>query len=136
MEDRSAFIIELLCPKPIGSDEEGRSRVVRYLAGLSDVLEQTPEYRPSSHLSKKYGLAAWLPLADGGAIHFYAWDNRKPSFVSVDTIGSFKINKAAAFSYTRRFFEVSDRQHITSRSISPPSPSWKELAHDVYRQRL
>jgi len=136
MENRSVFVIELLCAKPIGKDKDGRKKVVKYLAGLSEVLEQTPECRPSSHLSKKYGIAAWLPLVNGGAIHLYAWDDRTPSFVSVDTIGSFKIRKASATNYTRRFFEVSDGHHIVTRTLSPPPPTWKELAQDVYRQRL
>ncbi|MBN1655469.1 MAG: hypothetical protein JXA30_17010 [Deltaproteobacteria bacterium] len=136
MENRSVFVIELLCPEPVGRGDEGNEKVVKFLAKLAEVLDQKPERGPVSHLSKKYGLAGWLPLTRGGAIHLYAWDNRKPSLVSVDVTGSFPIYKKHALRYAGRYFGVSDGNNIVSRSISPPPPTWKELARDVYRQRL
>jgi hypothetical protein len=136
MSDRTAFVIELLSKKPIGKDVVSKRRVERYLLRLSDILSQRGLCQPSSHYSIKYGLAAWLPLVKGGAIHLYAWDDRKPSFVSVDIAGSFPINKSEAVAYTRRYFGLSAESSIVSRSLSPPPPTWKELARDVFRQRL
>ncbi len=136
MGKRSAFVIELLSKEPIGKDEGAKKKVKQYLLRLSDVLSQRRFCQPSSHFSEKYGLAAWLPLEKGGAIHLYAWDDRKPSFVSIDIAGSFSINKTGAMAHTRRYFKLSAESSIVSRSIRPPPPTWKELARDVFRQRL
>jgi hypothetical protein len=136
MSERAAFVIELLSQNPIGKGEGGKNKVERYLLRLSDILSQRWLCQPSSHFSKKYGFAAWLPLENGGAIHLYVWDNRKPSFVSIDIAGSFSINKTAAITYTRQYFGISDVSSIVSRSLNPPPPTWKELAQDVFRQRL
>lgn len=138
-EERSrfAFVIELLCTEPVGRGKAGNDKIVKYLTCLSKSLDQDPVSAPSSNFSQKYGIAAWLPLANGGAIHFYAWDNRKPSFVSVDIASSSPIRKDSALDYTSRYFKASPRQrNLVYRSISPPPPTWKELAQDVYRQRL
>jgi hypothetical protein len=136
MMRRYAFVIEFLCDERVGKGDDGEEKVANYLLGLSRVLEKDATFEPSSHLSKKYGLAGWLPLSDGGAIHLYAWDDRKPSFVSVDIVAPVPINKNEAMNYTQKYFEVSNSSEMVSKSISPPPPTWKELARDVYRQRL
>jgi hypothetical protein len=136
MKKRFAFVIELLCRQPIGRGRDGRNRVATYLAGLSKALQKKPVRQPSSHLSKKYGLAAWLPVSESGAIHLYAWDDREPSFISVDIVSSSTVCKASALDYTRKYFGISEERNIVCRSISPTPPTWKELARDVYRQRL
>lgn len=133
---RSALVIEFLCDSPVGQGAEGEARVHQYLNGLCAALGARSVCEPTAHVSEKYGLAAWLPLHDGGAIHLYVWDNRSPSFISVDILSFETLDEQRAISFTGKFFGISESDDLVYRHTYTRPPTWQNLAPEVYRQRL
>jgi hypothetical protein len=133
---RSALVIELLCMNPIGQGVTGEATVFQYLQGLSEAIGAHAASEPTAHLSDKYGLAAWLPLKGGGAIHLYVWDDRSPSFISIDILGFGALDEPRAISFTRDFFHVSNDHELVYRRTYTSSSNWRNLAPEVHRQRL
>jgi hypothetical protein len=133
---RDALVIELLSARPVGRGAQGKKKVCQYLKGLSESISARAACAPSAHLSEKYGLAAWLPMENGGAIHLYAWDDRTPSFISVDILGFTPIDEQGAISFTRDFYGVSDDESLVYRRTFGRLSRWRELAPEIYRQRL
>jgi hypothetical protein len=133
---RSTLVIELLCTSPVGQGAEGERKVDQYLTGLCEALGAHAVCVPTAHLSQKYGLAAWLPLEDGGAIHLYVWDDRSPSFISVDILGFSSLDEQRAISFTGKFFGVSKSDDLVYWHTFDRPSTWRNLAPEVYRQRL
>jgi S-adenosylmethionine decarboxylase len=130
------LVIEFLSREPIGQGAQAEAKVYGYLQGLCQALSMQPVSPPTAHLSDKFGLAAWLPLKNGGAIHLYIWDNRHPSFISVDILGFGPIDEQKAVAFTRNCFGVfSTDDMVFGRIIPRPSP-WRDLAPEIVRQRL
>lgn len=133
---RYVYVFEFLNVNPIGTDAKGERKVENYLIKLCNLLSYQPLRNPSAHLSLLYGLSAWVPIKHGGAIHLYAWDDRSPSFVSVDIVSTLPINKSKVNSFSRTYFSLSDPNEVSFKSLSPPPFDWKELAPDIHRQRM
>jgi hypothetical protein len=132
----SVLVIEFLSVNPIGRGPQAEANVFGYLNGLCQVLSMQPASVPTAHLSQRYGLAAWLPLTNGGAIHLYIWDDRHPSFISIDILGFLPIDEEKAIAFTRNYFGVSRGEDIVIKSIIPQSSKWRDLAPEIVRQRL
>lgn len=133
---RDTLVVEFLCNKPVGFNTEGEEKICRYMYGLANILKLSPMRKVVTHLSEKYGLSAWLPLTSGSIIHAYVWDNRYPSFVSVDISTSNSWNLSAILNYTKAYFHVLDNDLVNKTMRKPQNATWTELADDVWRQRL
>lgn len=94
---RRRLVIEGTCPAPI---VEGQMSL--YLRTLTHVCGMQQLVEPVTHLSERYGWAAWIHWEDSGA-HFYAWDSPAPFFsVDIYTCKDFDVDRACEF--TRSFF--------------------------------
>ena len=135
---RDTCVVELLTKNPIGLDDLGSKKTKRFLSELSEKIGIEPVLDPQTHLSELYGFSGWIPgkkEGDAAAIHTYIWDDRSPSFVSVDVSfpeiisdETHRIIKA----FTADFF---DADEVVMKSTSEDF-SWRELEESIYRQRL
>jgi S-adenosylmethionine decarboxylase len=110
--------------------------VRRYLRGVADRLHLRPVAPPRTHLSPLYGLSGWLPLEEGAAVHLYAWDNRRPSFLSVDIATAGSLDREGLVDHACRFFAADPSAAAIKWRRRPDAPTWCELAPDIHRQRL
>jgi len=78
--------------------------MVRYCKEISTVLNMTPVSDPKTDYSEEYGWCCFMHWKESG-LHIYSWENRKPTFFSIDiyTCKSFEPKDAAR--YTEQFFE-------------------------------
>lgn len=136
MRKRHTLVIELLYDYAIGKDESGKKVIIDYLNGLGQLTYQNPAYKASTHYSDKYGLAAWLPLENGSAIHLYVWEDRNPSFLSVDIVSANPIFESKIIDYTKKYFRVKNSSKLVYRGSGTPNLNWQDLASDLTRQRM
>lgn len=137
---RETYIVELCTNTPLGKDEQGSQKLKRYLEEGAEIFGIPKIADPATHLSEKYGFSGWLPGESASAMHAYAWDERKPSFVSVDVVTRPANNLAQAEKlpkfreHAKDYFQATDSQIVfkTSRDSS----EWRDLAPEIIRQRL
>ncbi len=98
---RKRQIIEARIRTPIDGET-----ITDYLSALSPVLGMETIADPVSHLSEKYGWAAWIHWETSGA-HVYAWDHPE-LFVSIDIYTCKDYDSRKALLFTQEFFDVSD----------------------------
>jgi hypothetical protein len=96
---RKRMVVEGTCRWPIVEDQ-----IVRYLKELSDVCEMDLLVEPVTHVSDRYGWAAWVHWENSGA-HFYAWDVPK-LFFSVDIYTCKEFDYQRACEFTKAFFQA------------------------------
>lgn len=140
---RNTLVIEMHAKTPVGTSEDGEKRVKGYMKDLSRLLDLAPLGEPAAHLSPKYGLSGWIPLSESAAAHVYAWDDRSPSFISVDISSTSKQNENMVIDHAANYFQVDDRENVVSKSVdittSDPESinrNWHELDSSIFRKRL
>ena len=57
--------------------------MVVYCNDISTVLDMTPVSHPELSFAEEYGWCCFMHWRESG-MHIYSWDDRKPSFFSVD----------------------------------------------------
>ncbi len=77
--------------------------ITQYAKEISDVLNMELITSPVLNHEPKYGWCAFVHWKESG-MHIYTWDNRKPSFFSVDIYTCKKFNPMDAVRYTQEFF--------------------------------
>ncbi|MCW8861691.1 MAG: hypothetical protein OQJ76_01290 [Rhodospirillales bacterium] len=132
---RDTIVVELTCDRPVGTDSDGDARVCRYLDELAGILGLAPVSPPRTHLSTLYGLSGWVPLEERSAIHLYAWDDRNPSFVSVDLATPLAVDHAVVERHATWFFG-STPDRTVCKSMLAGGDDWRDLAPTICRQRL
>ena len=86
------LVIELLTETRVGEGEAGSAMLKQFLLEQAEIIAFRERLLapPQTHLSEKYGYAAWihglLPSGDPCTIHVYVWDDRSPSFISIDIL--------------------------------------------------
>ncbi|MBZ8178609.1 hypothetical protein [Oscillatoria salina] len=132
----NVLIIEFLSEQPVGIDRVGVEKIQNYLHGIAQILNLSPHRETATHLSEKYGLSAWLPLIPSSAIHAYVWDDRQPSFVSIDICLPNNCDLNTILNYTKVYFGI-DKQNLAYKMMGQVnSPTWRELDNQIWRQRL
>ena len=140
---RNTLVIEMHTNTPVGTCEKGEKRIKEYMINLSALLGLAPLGEPAAHLSPKYGLSGWIPLSDGAAAHVYAWDDRMPSFISVDISALSKQDEDRVISHAVDFFGVDDENRVVFKSVDTNmtapeemNGNWRELDSTIFRKRL
>ncbi|MFH0834358.1 MAG: hypothetical protein V2A63_03135 [Patescibacteria group bacterium] len=136
---RETLVIELNTD-PVGVDEAGDEKIKQYLRVVARILGAELVCEPQTNLSPKYGFSGWLPCKSPEgpfAIHLYIWDDRDPSFVSVDISAPtelLKTQEEALKNHAFQFFGGKEMIIKTSRDQS----DWRDIAPDkeIIRQRL
>jgi len=77
--------------------------ITQYAKEISDVLNMELITSPVLNHEPRYGWCAFVHWKESG-MHIYTWDNRKPSFFSVDVYTCKKFDPMDAVRYTREFF--------------------------------
>ena len=134
-EFRDTFVMEFLSDQKVGTDAVGEEKVFRYLLSLAKLLNLKPLEAPRAHLSPLYGLSGWLPLAASSAIHLYAWDDRSPTFISIDVTSRNQLPHGAILRHAQSFF-VAKPGCTVHKSLRFGSENWVEIEPTICRQRL
>lgn len=136
-QERQTLVVEFLCDEKVGTDEMGSKKVKKYLEDLAFLLGKDVIKKPVTHLSPKYGLSGWVPLDGKAAIHFYAWDDRNPSFVSVDISTERGVDLGLVLKFTGAYFRVKDGD-VVFKIVGGENErsSWRELDGNICRQRM
>ena len=132
---RDTFVLEFYCDSPVGTDQAGEEKVCRYLEELAGLLNLPVLQEPRAHLSPLYGLSGWVPLGRSSAVHLYAWDDRQPSFISIDISTRTPLPRSAIIRHAQDFFE-GQPENTVSKSLHDGATHWRELAPTICRQRL
>ena len=77
--------------------------MVKYCNEISAVLNMTPVSKPKTNHAEEYGWCCFMHWRESG-MHIYSWDNRKPSFFSVDIYTCKIFNPLSVINYTKEFF--------------------------------
>ncbi|NJP04080.1 hypothetical protein HC823_02395 [Candidatus Gracilibacteria bacterium] len=131
--------MELLTDEKIGFDENASYIVEEFMNDLAEVMGMETFRKPETHISPKYGFSGWLPGKEengkANAIHTYVWDDREPSFWSIDistTAENLKKKVSQIIEFTRQ--KLSPYEIVYKTSQAPGD--WKELDESIIRQRL
>jgi hypothetical protein len=96
---RQRLVLEGLVAAPICESD-----IVVYLKALGPLTDMTVLTEPVTHLSPKYGWAAWVHWETSGA-HFYAWDVPR-LFFSVDMYTCKPFDTGPVIDFTREYFQA------------------------------
>ena len=77
--------------------------MVKYCNEISALLNMTPVSKPKTNHAEEYGWCCFMHWKESG-MHIYSWDNRKPSFFSVDIYTCKSFNPLSVINYTKEFF--------------------------------
>jgi len=135
LNTRETLVVECHTDTPIGTDRAGHQKVQKYLTGAAKILDLAEVAKPRAHISELYGLSGWAPLDHASAIHLYAWDDRTPSFISVDIATRQQYQREALIKYTQEFFDATSPNLVHKNSHEDASPHWRELEPSILRQR-
>ena len=95
---RQRLIIEGLLHNPFKGED-----MTRYCHELTTVLDMTAVTSPVCNYDPDYGWCAYTHWKESG-MHIYSWDDRKPSFFSVDLYTCRSFDIAHPINYTQEFF--------------------------------
>lgn len=133
---RDTLVIELNTDQPVGTDAAGAARVSQYLHEVGEITGLARLTEPRQHLSPLYGLSGWVPLDNRSAVHLYAWDDRNPSFVSVDLATRTQFSERELIDHATTYFGADPANVVHKTMRRESNPAWRELAPTIYRQRL
>ncbi len=135
---RETLVIEIRKGEKIGTDENASDIVKKYMKELAERMGVQMVHQPETHLSPKFGLSGWLPTKSeegASAIHIYDWDDRDPSFISVDISmpnATPDDKKKEIINWTSEYFSAKKIATKTNKDRN----DWQELAPEILRQRL
>ena len=74
-----------------------------YCQEITRVLKMTSVTAPICNHAPEYGWCTYMHWKESG-MHIYSWDNRNPSFFSVDIYTCKFFNPLSVINYTKEFF--------------------------------
>ena len=77
--------------------------IAQYAKEMTSVLDMELVTSPVLNHEPKYGWCAFIHWKESG-MHIYTWDNREPSFFSVDVYTCKAFDPMDAVRYTKEFF--------------------------------
>ena len=95
---RQRLIVEGTLHSPFTAEQ-----MTKYCSEITKVLNMTSVTAPVCNYDGDYGWCAYMHWKESG-MHIYAWDERTPSFFSVDIYTCKYFEPSDAVEYTKNFF--------------------------------
>ena len=95
---RQRLVIEGTLDTPFKPED-----MTKYCNEISEVLNMTPISSPMCNHAPQYGGCTFMHWKESG-MHIYSWDDRDPSFFSIDIYTCKEFDVDQAIEYTQDFF--------------------------------